>query len=106
MALGTQYDLAHDGRFVQLVGAQMMVQAHAVCTEDPATADHANRLVLAGFVLLNPHAWAQRFALLIALADGQITKANAETRLPNVMPLAWIDMVQAALREQAAQGVV
>jgi len=97
MGLLAQYDLANDTRFIQATSAAVAAHAAAVLLGAPSPDDE----LLAGMVLREPDLWARRFASLIAQADTQITKANAETRLPNVTPTAWPLMVRAATREAA-----
>lgn len=69
-------DASLDSNFTARVKARLCQAAPAIVNENPATANHAARMLLAARILQNPDEWAVRFAPVVA---GQPTPAGQAT---------------------------
>lgn len=101
MGIKGQYDLANETAIIQIVSGALANEVYNRLNVATPTADDG---LLGGMCLREPEKWARRFALLIAQVDTVLTAANAETRVPLAMPLAWPIMVWAAKREDATKN--
>lgn len=95
MSYSDNVTAASDSTFVNVVRAAMFKYALEVVAEDPTTAQHDNRVTLAGKVLASPDGYVQQFALACAVIGGVI--------MANIRPMTD-DQIDAAV-DQGVAGV-
>lgn len=76
MSFADQYNLGRDVSFIAKVQMAIIKSAIAIRAEDPETADHAKRDILAKRVLEQPDNWAHNFALGVVSNAAITTEAT------------------------------
>lgn len=88
MTASEQYDLSHDAIFLRRV--QMIIQksAIAVAAEDPATANHVQRLAYGNKVLMNPGGYAELMAQGVS-TNAAISSASSDSDIEFTVNSQW-----------------
>lgn len=88
MTAAEQYDLSHDTLFLRRV--QMIIQksAIAIAAEDPATANHAQRVAFGNKVLMNPSGYAELMAQGVT-TNAAITISSTDSDIEFTVNSEW-----------------
>ena len=89
MAYLTQYATANDSDFLKRVTMAMLDYAHDVVTENSGTVGHAQRVVLATNVLLNPGSRAGAFSEAICAFATTLSSDSTDQNIKDAIASIW-----------------